>query len=100
MPALSRTPLIAKLVQAQTALVSMLLSGGVSYDPRPLAPVALADSCEPGNEIEGPMAFVILGGPVTSTVLNLLALPVLALRFGRFGEVHRDAAEAAPTAPH
>ena len=49
-----------------------------------LLPLALF-SGEPGNEIEGPMAFIILGGLVTSTVLNLLVLPALALRFGRFG---------------
>ena len=30
------------------------------------------------------MAIVILGGLLTSTVLNLLVLPTLALRFGRF----------------
>ena len=30
------------------------------------------------------MAVVILGGLVTSTALNLLVLPTLALRFGRF----------------
>ena len=38
-----------------------------------------------GREIEGPMATVILGGLATSTVLNLLVLPSLALKFGRFG---------------
>ena len=48
-----------------------------------LAPLALTSGA-PGNEIEGPMALVILGGLVTSTVLNLLVLPTLALRFGRF----------------
>ncbi len=37
-----------------------------------------------GREIEGPMAMVILGGLATSTALNLLVLPALALRFGRF----------------
>jgi Cu/Ag efflux pump CusA len=31
------------------------------------------------------MALVILGGLVTSTVLNLLVLPMLAVRYGRFG---------------
>ena len=41
-------------------------------------------SGEPGNEIEGPMAIVIFGGLVTSTPLNLLVLPALSLRFGRF----------------
>jgi CzcA family heavy metal efflux pump len=48
-----------------------------------LLPLALG-SGEAGREIEGPMAIVILGGLVTSTVLNLLVLPSLALRFGRF----------------
>jgi Cu/Ag efflux pump CusA len=38
-----------------------------------------------GREIEGPMAIVILGGLVTSTALNLLVLPTLALKYGRFG---------------
>jgi Cu/Ag efflux pump CusA len=31
------------------------------------------------------MALVILGGLATSTALNLIVLPTLALRFGRFG---------------
>ncbi len=48
-----------------------------------LLPLALG-SGEPGREIEGPMAIVILGGLATSTVLNLLVLPSLALRWGRF----------------
>ena len=48
-----------------------------------LLPVALAAG-EPGGEIDGPMAIVILGGLVTSTALNLLVLPTLALRYGRF----------------
>jgi CzcA family heavy metal efflux pump len=48
-----------------------------------LLPIALG-SGEPGREIEGPMAIVILGGLVTSTLLNVLVLPTLALRYGRF----------------
>jgi Cu/Ag efflux pump CusA len=48
-----------------------------------LLPLAIQTG-EPGNEIEGPMAVVILGGLFTSTLLNLLVLPALALRFGRF----------------
>jgi Cu/Ag efflux pump CusA len=39
---------------------------------------------EPGREIQGPMAIVILGGLVTSMALNLIVLPTLALRYGRF----------------
>ncbi|MEI6076686.1 MAG: efflux RND transporter permease subunit [Verrucomicrobiota bacterium] len=49
-----------------------------------LLPLAIG-SGEAGREIEGPMAIVILGGLVTSTFLNLLVLPTLALRYGRFG---------------
>ena len=37
----------------------------------------------PGHEIEHPMAIVILGGLVTSTLLNLLVLPSLYLALGR-----------------
>jgi Cu/Ag efflux pump CusA len=48
-----------------------------------LLPLALGSGAA-GREIEGPMAIVILGGLVTSTALNLLVLPVLALRYGRF----------------
>jgi CzcA family heavy metal efflux pump len=51
-----------------------------------LLPLALG-SGEAGREIEGPMAIVILGGLVTSTALNLLVLPTLALRFGNFRNV-------------
>jgi len=48
-----------------------------------LLPLA-AGSGAAGREIEGPMALVILGGLITSTLLNLLVLPTLALRYGRF----------------
>jgi len=48
-----------------------------------LAPLALG-STEPGREIEGPMATIIVGGLVSSTLLNLLVLPTVLLRFGRF----------------
>jgi len=55
-----------------------------------LLPLALG-SGEPGRELEGPMAVVILGGLVTSTLLNLLVLPCLALRYGSFGEADNEA---------
>jgi multidrug efflux pump subunit AcrB len=50
----------------------------------------------PGHEIEHPMAIVILGGLVTSTLLNLFAVPLLYLRFGRTGRPN----PAAPTQAH
>ncbi len=55
-----------------------------------LLPLAIG-SGEAGREIEGPMAIAILGGLVTSTLLNLLVLPVLALRFGKFQKTERNA---------
>jgi len=47
-----------------------------------LVPLAIAGNL-PGHEIEHPMALVILGGLVTSTLLNLLVVPTLYLRFGK-----------------
>ncbi|HTD68205.1 MAG TPA: efflux RND transporter permease subunit, partial [Candidatus Limnocylindria bacterium] len=61
-----------------------------------LAPILMTASCAalallplvvrgniPGHEIEYPMAIVILGGLVTSTLLNLFLMPALYLAFGR-----------------
>lgn len=44
-----------------------------------VVPLALG-SGEAGREVEGPMAIVLLGGLVSSTVLNLLVLPLIAAR--------------------
>jgi Cu/Ag efflux pump CusA len=52
-------------------------------------PLAI-DMGDPGREIEGPMAVVILGGLLTSMALNLLVLPTLALRYGRFEPITDD----------
>lgn len=41
-----------------------------------LIPLALRGG-EPGNEIQSPMAIVILGGLITSTLLNIFVTPVL-----------------------
>lgn len=47
-----------------------------------LIPLLLARH-EAGNEIQSPMAEVILGGLLTSTFLNLIVVPVLFSRWGR-----------------
>ncbi len=46
-----------------------------------LVPLAVAGN-KPGHEIEYPLAVVILGGLVTSTLLNLFLLPPLYAWFG------------------
>jgi Cu/Ag efflux pump CusA len=47
-----------------------------------IVPMAVAGSI-PGHEIQHPMAIVIVGGLITSTLLNLFVLPSLYLRFGK-----------------
>ncbi|WP_020182028.1 efflux RND transporter permease subunit [Methylotenera sp. 1P/1] len=54
-----------------------------------LLPLA-AGSGQPGREIEGPMATIIVGGLITSTMLNLLILPTIMLHFGRFEKSQQD----------
>ncbi len=48
-----------------------------------MLPLAVASKAS-GHEIEGPMAIIILGGLVTSTLLNLIVMPTLALRYSKF----------------
>ncbi len=49
-----------------------------------LVPLALSAG-QPGTEIQAPMAVVILMGLVSSTVLNMIVVPALYLRFGSVG---------------
>ena len=45
-----------------------------------LLPLAAAGG-QPGNEIQSPLAIVVLGGLLTSTLLNMIAVPALCVRF-------------------
>jgi CzcA family heavy metal efflux pump len=54
-----------------------------------LVPLVVAGSI-PGNEIEHPMAVVIVGGLVTATLLNLFVVPSLYLRFGSKSETYKS----------
>ena len=47
-----------------------------------LAPLAFGMH-RPGQEIEGPMAVTVLGGLISSTLLNLMVLPALTQRYVR-----------------
>jgi CzcA family heavy metal efflux pump len=57
-----------------------------------LVPLVVAGT-KPGQEIEHPMAIVILGGLITSTFVNLFVVPALYLRFAS-GRKSRAAAES------
>jgi Cu/Ag efflux pump CusA len=51
-----------------------------------LLPLAISPDTA-GREVEGPMAIVILGGLISSTIVTLLVLPVAAWRFGRWNHL-------------
>lgn len=53
-------PIIMTALSSALALIPLALRGG-----------------EPGNEIQSPMALVILGGLLTSTLLNIFIVPVI-----------------------
>src|SRR5207247_10243068 len=57
-----------------------------------LIPLALGGT-QPGQEIQQPMAVVILGGIVTSTFLNMVVIPPLYLKFGEGAVRVHEAAE-------
>jgi copper/silver efflux system protein len=67
------SPILMTALTAGLALIPLALGGG-----------------EPGNELQTPMAVVILGGLLSATALNMLVLPALYLLYG-----HQPVAEAA-----
>jgi Cu/Ag efflux pump CusA len=66
---------------AQERLPSILMTALVTA--LAMFPIAF-NSDNPGREIMGPMAAIIIGGLSSSTLLNLLLLPVILLRYGKF----------------
>jgi CzcA family heavy metal efflux pump len=67
---------------ANERLVPILMTAAVTA--LGLAPLAFWMG-RPGQEIEGPMAVTVLGGLLSSTLLNLFVLPALARRYVRTG---------------
>jgi CzcA family heavy metal efflux pump len=63
---------------ANERLVPILMTAAVTA--LGLAPLAFGMN-RPGQEIDGPMAVTVLGGLVSSTLLNLFVLPALAQRY-------------------
>ena len=72
-------PIVMTALAAGLALVPLALSGG-----------------EPGSEIQTPMAIVILFGLLSSTVLNMIVVPALYLRFGAVKQRLKAVAAGAP----
>ena len=58
-----------------------------------LTPLAFAGN-RPGNEIQAPLSVVILGGLITSTLLNLIVLPVL---YEKWGKVKKEEDNVSPS---
>jgi Cu/Ag efflux pump CusA len=74
----AETVLLATRERVTPILMTALVTGlGV-------APLAISTG-QAGREIQGPMAIVILGGLVTSTIASLVLLPSLTWRYGRPG---------------
>jgi CzcA family heavy metal efflux pump len=65
---------------AQERLPSILMTALVTA--LAMSPIAF-NSDNPGSEIMGPMAAIIIGGLFSSTLLNLLMLPCLLIRYGK-----------------
>lgn len=73
---------VATLIRgAQERLPSILMTALVTA--LAMLPIAV-DSDNAGREIMGPMAAIIIGGLASSTLLNLLILPVILFHFGNF----------------
>jgi Cu/Ag efflux pump CusA len=70
---------------ANERLVPILMTAAVTA--LGLAPLAMGMN-RPGQEIEGPMAVTVLGGLLSSTLLNLFVLPALAHRYVRIRQAH------------
>lgn len=66
---------------AQERLPSILMTALVTA--LAMSPIAF-NSDNPGLEIMGPMAAIIIGGLTSSTLLNLLLLPLMLLHYGKF----------------
>jgi Cu/Ag efflux pump CusA len=62
------TPILTSALASAVVLIPFAVSGGAGF------------------EIVGPMVVVVLGGLVTWTLMNLVVVPAMYLRFGRVAE--------------
>ncbi|OGD19100.1 MAG: multidrug transporter AcrB [Candidatus Aminicenantes bacterium RBG_16_63_16] len=71
-----RQAVLRGAVERLSPILMTALAAGLA-----LIPLALGSE-KPGSEIEAPMAVVILFGLLSSTLLNMIVVPVVFLRFG------------------
>jgi CzcA family heavy metal efflux pump len=74
------SPILMTALATGLALVPLVVTGDI-----------------PGHEIEYPMAIVILGGLITSTLLNLFVVPSLYLSFGKDRSLQNGAGNSPQT---
>ena len=74
------TPLREAVIEGSVARLNPILMTALTA-ALALLPLALGGG-EAGREIQAPMAVVVLGGLLTSTILNMIVVPVLFVRFG------------------
>jgi Cu/Ag efflux pump CusA len=63
------SPILMTTLTAALALMPIIVTGN-----------------KPGQEIEHPMALVIVGGLITSALLNLLVIPAVYWKFGKVAD--------------
>lgn len=81
-------PLDRRVVVGSVDRLNPILMTGLS-SALALVPLALRyDS--PGNEIQAPMAIVILGGLISSTVLNIFIVPAIYYLLGKNGRLKEE----------
>jgi Cu(I)/Ag(I) efflux system membrane protein CusA/SilA len=76
------SPILMTALTAGLALIPLALGGG-----------------EPGNELQTPMAIVILGGLLSATALNMVVLPALYWLYGEREPARNEAADAFEPTP-
>ncbi|MEZ5456698.1 MAG: CusA/CzcA family heavy metal efflux RND transporter [Lysobacteraceae bacterium] len=76
----------AVMIGAQRRLRPVLMTASITAFG--LIPLLLASG--PGSEIQKPLAIVVIGGLLSATVLTLLLLPLMYLRFAEAGSVEME----------